>query len=142
MSDDTQPTFMLCDYAEVMNGKLYVMGGGLDNVFIPPGGGVALALGILLHVPWQETNRPQKLHIVLVTEDGDAVPAGPEQEPLVIDGQVEVGRPPGTVAGYSFPVPVGIRLPPLVLSPGRFRFELHLNGAIEATTPFRVTQQG
>lgn len=133
-SKTDHPVFILCDYAEVLNGKLYVMGGGFDAV--RAGVPLMLSLGVILQIPWHQTNQAQKIRSVLVTEDGEPV-ASPDGQPLIIEGEVEIGRPPGAKHGTTFPTPLAVRLPPIVFDAKPYRFELHLNGSIEAVASFR-----
>lgn len=103
---------MLCDAAQVVQGKLYVMGGGWDRAprFVSgePGRPVppttfALAVGLL--VDWNDTNRP--LNVRVAIEEIDEAP------PLFeMKAQVMVGRPPDAPPGnplrhlVAFPVAV------------------------------------
>lgn len=78
---------LLADYAEVVNGKLYLMGGGWDRFFAPTAPvqmRVAIVVGV--RISWEETNKPVPVRIQLEDDDG--------AELLHIDGQVNVGRPP------------------------------------------------
>ena len=55
---------MLCDHAQVANGKLFINGGGISRFFgpgLPPGTSIAL----LLLVPWEQTNAPIQLEFTL-----------------------------------------------------------------------------
>src|SRR5919108_60320 len=63
-------TVLLCDYAEAVNGKLYVMGGGW-NVAFSSGQPINAALAILVIVPWDQTNRRHELRVELVDGDGN-----------------------------------------------------------------------
>jgi len=60
---------LLCDYAEELGGKLYIMGAGWSQLRTPyqPSN---MALAIKLSVPWTQANEPHNLAIRLVTEDG------------------------------------------------------------------------
>lgn len=63
---------MLCDHAQVADGKLFINGGGISRFFgpgLPPGTSIAL----LLLVPWEQTNAPIELDLQLLTADGHAV---------------------------------------------------------------------
>jgi hypothetical protein len=85
---------LLADHAEVINGKLYLMGGGLDTFSAPRAPArvrFAVALGVL--VGWDETNLPIALRLQLEDDDGGLV--------LALDGQLQVGRPPHLPAGAS-----------------------------------------
>src|SRR5688500_2783040 len=84
---------LLCDGAQVVGGKLYVLGGGWDRLAFPeypqtiP---VGVAMGV--RVPWTETNRQHSFSIRALTSDAD-------RELFQLAGGFEMGRPPGTPHG-------------------------------------------
>lgn len=123
-------TMMLADFASTAEGKLTVVGGGWNVTGPNP---TPFAIAILFEVPWHETNEPQQFRLELIDHDGNAVvPLGAE-EPVVIEGQFEVGRPPGVKAGSSFPFPLPINHPPLPLAPGgEYEWRLTVNGRARA----------
>ena len=98
-------TLMLADYAETVNGKLYIMGGGRTAAGPAPS---SFAIAFLIEIPWDETNRRHVLHVDLVDGDGRPVmvstPTG--DRPVEIDGGFEVGRPAGLKPGTPQTVPV------------------------------------
>jgi hypothetical protein len=87
---------ILADRAEAVNGKLYMIGGGWDQVgvldFAQPVN-VSIALGIL--IPWKDANRQQLVTLTIEDQDGH-----PVKGPSTI--QFTVGRPPYAVEGQSF----------------------------------------
>ena len=87
---------MLADRAEVLNGKLYMMGGAWDRRHIRDiGAPVALTIVVGVLVPWNLTNEPHRLRIRVEDEDGAPVP--PE-----VEATVNVGRPANATQGQSF----------------------------------------
>ena len=119
-------TLVLCDAAQAVGGKLYILGGGWS--FITPGAS-AMALAILVEVPWTATNEPHTLHIQLVDQDEQPVLLGPENKPVTIDGTLEVGRPPGHPQGTPLNVPIAFTIPPLPLAPSqRYVWVLSVDG--------------
>lgn len=80
---------ILTDYAEVLNSKMYLMGGGWDN-FAPPSYPAQMRWGVAvgIRVPYLESNRP--IHFVLVMR-GDG-----GEEHFRVEGDLETGRPPGS----------------------------------------------
>ena len=83
---------ILADAAEVVGGKLYLMGGGWDRLTVnsqPAKKNLAVALA--LRVPWHETNRQHAFQIDMTDEDGAQV--------VSVNGATEVGRPAGIPAG-------------------------------------------
>lgn len=131
---------LLCDYAEEMNGKLYVMGGGWNRLVAETPASVALA--ILVGIPWNATNQPHALRLALVDEDGKPVVPKGAEDPLVVEAKVEVGRPPGTKPGSIFNAPLAIRFPVMFLTAGGYRFDLAIDGTLLVSAPFSVVPNG
>lgn len=109
-------TVILCDAAQAVDGKLYILGGGWS--FIGPQVG-PMSLAILLEVPWPAANQPHQMHVELQDPDGNPARVGPEGQPIAFDAQIEVGRPPGHPHGTPFMVPFAVNLGPLPLQPGQ-----------------------
>ena len=87
---------LLADRAEVLNGKLYMMGGAWDRRHIRDiGSPVSLTIVIGVLVPWNLTNEPHRLRIRVEDEDGSPLP--PE-----VEATVNVGRPVNATQGQSF----------------------------------------
>ena len=89
-------TMMLADAAQESGGKLYILGGGwsVTGPEIPPS-----ALAMKIDVPWDQANRRHHWMLELVTEDG--VPVEIEGQAVRVDGEFEVGRPPGAAPGRT-----------------------------------------
>lgn len=86
---------ILADRAEVLGGKLYVMGGGWDRANVRDWNQpllMAIALGIL--VPWNATN--EQHHVRLWFEDADGGHISPQ-----IDTGFRTGRPPHLDSGAT-----------------------------------------
>jgi len=98
-------TMMLCDYAQVADGKLTIVGGGWSVTGPLP---APFALALLFEVPWDRANTRHRFRLDLVDQDGHVVfiPTDEGEEPLAIEGEFEAGRPPG----------------------GRFEWRLSVNG--------------
>jgi hypothetical protein len=120
-------TILLCDSAEAVNGKLYILGGGWS---VTGPGPVASAIALRIDVPWNDTNRPIAVRVELLDADGAPaqIPApGPDgaTQGVAVDIGFEVGRPPGTPldAAVAFPIP------PLQLRPGsRYVWKVSIDG--------------
>lgn len=120
-------TMLLCDAAQAVNGKLYILGGGF-NVMGPEPGPSAIALQI--DVPWDLTNTRHKLRLDLVTDDGQPVliPTPTGQSAAQITAEFEVGRPAGHKAGTPLGVVLAVNIGPLPLSPGaRYEWRCCIN---------------
>jgi len=119
---------LLADNAQAVGGKLYLLGGGW-NVCGP--GPLTAALAGIVELDWDEANQPRRVRIVLLTEDGQPVrvPTATGDREVVLEGNVEVGRPPGTRPGISFNVPIAINFGPLPIPPGgRFVWQFWVDG--------------
>ena len=99
---------MLCDHAQVAGGKLFISGGGWSVTSTPT---QAMTIALLLQVPWGEANRRFKFSLQLLDSDGALVsqtgPAG-VLAPVVAEGELEVGRPPGLVEGSMLDLPFAL----------------------------------
>src|SRR5688500_12288729 len=125
---------MLCDYAEAVQGKLYIAGGGWSEL---RGSGPAdIALAVKLGLPWTDADRPVPLEAALLTEDGHDVDAS--GEPVRFSAEVQASRPEDLPPGTPLDVAIAIRFGNLVLAPGGYRFEVSIDGHLSATVPFRV----
>ena len=91
-------TLLLCDFAEAVNGKLYVMGGGW-NILFAPGQPVTMSVAAVIAVPWDRTNQSHQLTLELLTNDGQAVEI--DGQTVAVTGEFELGRPPGIKPGSS-----------------------------------------
>lgn len=86
---------ILADAAEMVNSKLYLLGGGWDRLVINTPFPVAhrCAVAISFSIPWNETNQRHQFDVRVEDEDG---------KPLVnAGGHFEVGRPAGSVPGQA-----------------------------------------
>jgi len=118
---------MLCDHAQVADGKLFINGGGISRFFgpgLPPGTSIAL----LLLVPWEQTNAPIHLELELLTQDGHAV-RDSEGGDVRAQARTEVGRPAGIEPGVPIDLPIAFNVGGLGLPAGRYTWRLSVNGA-------------
>lgn len=134
-------TLLLADFAQVYEGKLSVVGAGWTATGPGPG---PSAVAMLIDVPWDQTNVPHRWRLELVDSDGDPVMV-PQLDgaeiPLIIEGQFEAGRPPGTPRGASIPVPLALNMGPLPLAPStryEWRFTLDERSNEDWRLPFSV----
>src|SRR4051812_24732126 len=111
-------TMLLADSAQVAEGKLYLLGGGWDRTL--PGHPSAVAVHV--RVSWDLTNRQHHLRLELLDHDGQLV-EGPAPDgqpvPVRIEGDFEVGRPPGTPQGMDIGIPLAFNIAPLAVEAGR-----------------------
>ena len=127
-------TVLLCDYAEAVQGKLYIAGGGWSEL---RGSGPAdVSLAVKMALPWTDADRVVPLNATLLTEDGHGVEAGGQA--VRFDAEVQASRPPDLLPGTPLDVAVAIRFGNLLLPPGGYRFDVSVDGVLSATVPFRV----
>lgn len=124
-----EATLLLCDAAQAINGKLYILGGGWSITGPMP---VPSAVALKIDVPWSEANRKIHAKVELVDADGSLVLV-PDQfgneQPVQLEFDFEVGRPPGLAHGTPLDATVALNIPPLPLSPGsRFAWRLEVDG--------------
>lgn len=124
---------LIADFAEALNGKIYVQGGGWDtltvNAQFPLSRSVAIALG--LRVPWEDTNQRHGVRLVVLNEDRQA-------EIALAEGEVEVGRAPGIPQGHAQLVPIAFTLPLKFPEPSSFSVRLSVDDRELKVIPFRV----
>jgi hypothetical protein len=122
---------ILADYAEVNGGKLYLMGGGWEAIgaeSLPVIRPIGIAAGV--RVPWTQTNQRHTVEIEVQDEDA--------QQVAKIDGQFEVGRPPGIPSGQPQRFQLAMNMHLSFQRAGGYLVVARLNGKTFARTPFRV----
>lgn len=132
---------MLCDAAQAIGGKLYILGGGWSWILVPDAP-FNMALAIKLEVPWHEANDPHRVVARLITAEGEPVRVQPEGAdepiPLVNEVTIETGRPPGLAPGTSIDAPLVFGVNGLRLPADSYVWELEVDGNPEARAAFRV----
>lgn len=119
---------LLADSAQAVAGKLYILGGGWSVTGPAPS---PTAIALKFEVPWDAANRRHKVRLELLSTDGHSVfvpgPVGPQ--PMVIETEIEVGRPPGISPGTPLDLPFALNMGPFDLSPGRYEWRCTVEGA-------------
>jgi hypothetical protein len=119
---------LLADFAQSAAGKVNALGLGWSVTGTPTPNH---AVVIVLRVGWDETNINHHLTLQLLTADGvDAVevPTPFGSQPLTVELDLEVGRPPGLARGSSIDHSLAINVGPgLPLTPGRYEWRLLIN---------------
>ncbi|HUZ43489.1 MAG TPA: hypothetical protein VMU63_03730 [Acidimicrobiales bacterium] len=121
-------TMILCDSAQVADGKLYILGGGWSLTGPDP---APSAIAMKLEIDWNEADSPH--HWELYLEDADGHPVlvpGPEGvTPIEVRGDFQVGRPPGLAPGSPIDLPLAVSVGPLPLEAGtRYAWRLVMDG--------------
>jgi len=141
---------MLCDHAQVAEGKLFVNGAGIDRMDVPaelPTPFVAnFAVAGLVRVPWTATNAEHALKFEFVTEDGQvpALPDGADPGRNGIGGEMRfnMGRPPQATSGQEQLMPFAFNFQGLpLMATGRYVVMLALDGTEVRRLSFTVSQQ-
>ena len=126
-------TLMLADWAETINGKLYIQGGGWDRKILNPDQSADFAIAASVLIPWNLTSQQHEFAITIESEDG--TPAAP-----ALTGSFTVGRPPHALPGQRFRSPlavrIGLRLPGL----GAYQVVMRLNSDITRSVAFYVVE--
>jgi len=121
-------TMLLCDAAQVADGKLYILGGGWSMTGPDP---VPSAVALKIDVDWHEAEAAH--HWELFLEDADGRPVlvdTPEgAQPVEVRGEFTVAHPPGVPEGTPNDVALAINLGPIPLTAGsRFAWRLVIDG--------------
>ncbi len=118
--DHTEIDYLLtADFAEVINGKTYLMGAGWDS-FTPQQYPAPIKLGIAVgvRVPFLESNIPHHMTVVLSHE---------ATEYFRMEGDLETGRRPGS-RGESVLVPIAVNAQFLVVEPQTLELTAEVDG--------------
>ncbi len=129
-------TLLLCDFAQEVGGKLYILGGGFSKAY-SWGQPVNMFLAIKLNIPWHMANQKLKFSLALVTEDDEPV-LGLGGPPIRADGELEAGRPPGLTPGSMLDAGMVVPMFGLQLKHGAYRWEMKLDGELIQTVVFEV----
>jgi hypothetical protein len=142
----------LADSAEAVQGKIYGLGIGWNNIYVPtfPAVHPRVSVGITIHVPYTHTNQMHTIALHLEGADGERLPLGetpPEQldgetgQILEIGGTFNVGRPPLLPAGDEQVVPLAMTINGLRLErPDMLTWVISIDGTPVKRLPMRVHQ--
>ncbi|MFP5224649.1 MAG: DUF6941 family protein [Actinomycetota bacterium] len=129
-------TVLLCDYAQVSDGKLFIAGGGWS---INGPGGFTHGLAMKLEVPWTEANRTHTLSCDLLDPDGKPVVVGDPPDRIRFETSFQVGRPVGIQEGSPLDFPLAVNLGPIHLPAGeRFEWSVSVDGALLGRAGFQT----
>ena len=130
---------LLADAVQVLQGKLYVLGGGWNTLFVNsfPARHPSLGVGLRVRVPWSWTDRPLKLGVDLQNEDGGRILPGPP-----IQQGLKVGRPPGLPDGSDIVVARSFTFNNLTFPhAGGFSFVVSVDDRVDERLRFTVLQR-
>ena len=121
-------TMLLCDAAQVADGKLYILGGGWSLIGPAP---MPSAVALKIDVDWTEADRAHHWELYLVDEDGQPIIAETPDGPQAIEvrGDFEVARPAAVPEGSPVDVALALNFGPLPLAPStRYTWRLAIDG--------------
>lgn len=138
---------MLCDHAQVLEGKLIIVGGGINRMTFPQAAPAPYAVSFsaagLVRVPWDALGVEHELSFHILTEDGEnpllpAGPEGPERVP-VTGSLVFKALKEAALAGTSASVPFVFALQSLhLMGLGRYLLSLRVDGEEASSLAFTV----
>lgn len=142
----------LADSADMVQGKIYALGIGWNNVYVAvfPAVHPRVSVAMTIHVPYTATNQMHSISLHLESADGERLPLGetppdqPESAPgqlFDLGGQFNVGRPPLLPAGDEQIVALTITINQLRLEkPDMLTWVISIDGTPEKRLPMRVHQ--
>ncbi|MCL5047346.1 MAG: hypothetical protein M1374_00905 [Firmicutes bacterium] len=121
-------TMLLCDSAQVAEGKLFILGGGWSLIGPAP---MPSAVALKIDVDWTEADQVHHWELYLLDEDGAPVMAETPEgtQSIEVRGDFEVARPESIPAGSPIDVALAINFGPLPLELGkRYNWRLVIDG--------------
>jgi len=138
-ADELSVTMILADAAQVADGKLSVLGGGIAMVAPKP---QPLALAFIVRVPWSRAG--DALPWVCELLDAERMPVMAGDVPVLVNGEVTTGQPQGWPESQPLNVPVVISFNGLPLQAGAtYTWRLSVDGFSDDAwqLPFSVAPQ-
>ena len=112
--EELSVTMLLADAAQVADGKLSILGGGIAVVAPTP---QPLALAFVVQVPWSRAD--ETFPWVCELLDAERMPVMAGDVPILVNGQVAAGRPAGVARAAAAQRPRGDQLQRPAPHPGR-----------------------
>lgn len=126
MVRSTKVTAMLAQYAQALpNGIVNIMGGGLT--ILPAEIPVVFIAGVV-QFGWEAIGVLHTLRFELLDDQGLPV-VGQDENPVAVDGQLNVAPLPGIKRGTPLTVPLALGVGPLKLVPAsRYEWKFEVDG--------------
>ena len=123
---------ILADAAEVVNNKLYLIGGGWETLTINSDPPLLhpCSVAVAFSVPWNETDQRHTMELSVDDQDG--------MQLAKVEGQVEVGKPPGIPLGKAQRVQMAIRMGLPVQKLGTHVITIRVEGRDAKRVPFNI----
>lgn len=123
---------LVADRAEVVNGKLYLMGGSWDRIQ-PPSFPHRMMLGIALgvRIPFNHTDEQHTVSVEVQQDDKRLVG---------FEAKLTTGRPPG-MAGMDMLVPMAFNIPVGIPAEGQLVLRAAVDGRPPRRHDIRATQR-
>jgi hypothetical protein len=129
--DPTVEFLILADHVEAVHGKLYMMGGGWENIaihdFESP---VTLEMAVSVQVPWNATNKPHPISVTVETADGEILGE--------VGGNILAGRPATIEHGATQRTMLAMKIPVTLPEPGTYVIVATLNDEVAKRVTFRA----
>jgi hypothetical protein len=126
--NETNANLILCDFAQVTDGKLTIVGGGWNEIHVL---GHPFSVAALIEVPWSAQGRRHEVLLELLDEDGYPVMNDELGVPVRVEALLEINEGDTTPErmGVSVNVPFACMFPPLPLKAGRrYVWQLSVDG--------------
>jgi hypothetical protein len=123
---------ILADFAEILNSKLYLMGGGWDRLIANKEFPIQqiISIAVSFAVGWDETNIRMPMEIHVKDDEG--------KELGKVQGHIEAGRPAGITPGQTQRVQAAFRLPLRFEREGTYTVSALIDGKLEGQTHFAL----
>ncbi len=122
---------ILADKAEAVNGKLYMMGGGWDRLYVVDfAQPQRISIGLAIIVPWNATNANHTLSIRAETQDGSELAA--------FTLTFKAGRSPELGQGDAQRIPLGLELLAPLPGPGTYVIKAFIHDQEEGRVVFHA----
>jgi hypothetical protein len=109
---------LVCDAAQAVNGKLYLLGGAWERILLPQLPGrpqLPFFIAIGITVPWSLTNQKIRFTLDLLDADG-------QELAQIVKAELEAGRAPGLTPGSMIRIPLTGPAQPDFPEAGRYVF--------------------
>lgn len=127
-------TILLADFAQVADGKLYILGGGWSVARFAGPAQMALAIRVL--VPWDQANERHALKLDLRRQDGQHFLI--DDQPIELGGEFDVGRPAGVPRGSELDALFAFSVGGFSLPPGSYYWQLFIDDEPAQRASFRI----